>query len=637
MSINIATFSNVTGGNALFKALTHPKSADGARTLLAALRASGPVAVYDPLGHAEAFANIYSLNGVTIDAAFVQRVDDVGRALFGREARPVTELAKCAVRTVFVVAFDAQRAVQQIRHLLPAGAQVVSLDEMRLPDRMLSNPRRYLDPLNFATNFAFFRERGGHHTRVVTCNYWNGYGAKAVSLWLCLFDHEGRVLAQWTQELPPSNASVTFDSAEVRARFGLAEFHGSLFMHASGVVAHDVVKYALDTYGDDQSVLSCTHDANSWPADFYAGVPAPQSDEKVTLWIENSLPIAIPAGVVGLRKMGTEATHYLQREVPAFGSYPLNVAELLPELQWPEQIEVVAGRYFVRPRYEIERRNGRSRIAHANVERTDLQYDAKLPAVTALMGKGFLLPAPILPTDRYRTIALPTPMSTCQQALPLAAVIYDADGSEVARHRFGRMPRSQISLLDVGATLHQMKKTLPSGYGHVELVYDFESGNEADGWLHGLFRYEDRNHGHVAETSFGAHVFNVPMVYKSEPQSYTGHPPGLSTRLFLRLAAAPSDAFCHLIYPASGPWHAHSTTELMLYDKNGTEIAKTNLAIPCGGSRLWRYSEVFDEQTRNAAGAGAYIMVRDATCRLFGYHGLINDGKAFSLDHMFGF
>jgi hypothetical protein len=30
-------------------------------------------------------------------------------------------------------------------------------------------------------------------------------------------------------------------------------------------------------------------------------------------------------------------------------------------------------------------------------------------------------------------------------------------------------------------------------------------------------------------------------------------------------------------------------------------------------------------------------MIRDATCRLFGYHGLIGCNGSFSLDHMFGF
>ena len=637
MSINIATFSNVSGGNALFKALTHPKTADAAPGLLDALRAAGPLAIYDPLGHAEAFANIHSLHGLDIKAFYVQRVEDVGRELFGRAAEAITALPQTPIKALFVVAFDSQRAVQQIQHLIPAGVRVLSLDSMRLPDNMLSNPKRYLDPLNFATNFALFRDQDGHHTRLMTCNYWHGYGARDVGLWLCLFGHDGRVLAQWSEALPAGNASIVIDSAELRARFGLGEFTGSLFMHVTHIAGHDVVKYALDTYGDAPDVLSCTHDANSWPADFYAGLPAPQQDEQIIMWIENSLPIAIPAGAVGLRKMGGEDTRYLDCEIPAFGSHGVDVADLLPELHWPDQIEVCAGKYFVRPRYEVIRRDGRRRIAHANVERTDLAYDPKLAEVTPLLGKGFILPAPILPLARYRSVALPTPMATCQRHLPLAAVIYDADGSEIARHRFGRMARSAMTLLDIDAALAAARTSLQSGYGHVELVYDFASGGEADGWLHGLFRYEDRANGHVAETSFGAHVFNTPVVYKSEPQSYTGHPPGLSTRLFLRLGDAPTDAFCHLIYPASAPWHAQSTTELALHDRHGAEVAKQAITIACGGSRLWRYSEMFGEQARRAAGSGAYVMIRDTTCRLFGYHGLINEGSAFSLDHMFGF
>jgi hypothetical protein len=31
------------------------------------------------------------------------------------------------------------------------------------------------------------------------------------------------------------------------------------------------------------------------------------------------------------------------------------------------------------------------------------------------------------------------------------------------------------------------------------------------------------------------------------------------------------------------------------------------------------------------------VIVRDATCRLFGYHGLMDGAGGFSLDHMFGF
>ena len=78
--------------------------------------------------------------------------------------------------------------------------------------------------------------------------------------------------------------------------------------------------------------------------------------------------------------------------------------------------------------------------------------------------------------------------------------------------------------------------------GHAELVYDFRAGGQADGWLHGLFRYEHRASGHVADTSFGAHIFNTAMTYRDEPQSYAGPAPGLTTRLFLKLGRGEAGA-----------------------------------------------------------------------------------------------
>ena len=50
-----------------------------------------------------------------------------------------------------------------------------------------------------------------------------------------------------------------------------------------------------------------------------------------------------------------------------------------------------------------------------------------------------------------------------------------------------------------------------------------------------------------------------------------------------------------------------------------------------------RYGPLFDAAPRARAGSGAYAVIRDPTCRLFGYHGLLGEGGAFSLDHMFGF
>src|SRR5439155_13923053 len=83
----------------------------------------------------------------------------------------------------------------------PAGAEIASFDAMRLPDEFLTNRRNYLDPLNFATNFAFFRDADGLHTRLVTANYWAGYGARAVALALILFDAGVDVLAASRQPI----------------------------------------------------------------------------------------------------------------------------------------------------------------------------------------------------------------------------------------------------------------------------------------------------------------------------------------------------------------------------------------------------------------------------------------------------
>ena len=292
---------------------------------------------------------------------------------------------------------------------------------------------------------------------------------------------------------------------------------------------------------------------------------------------------------------------------------------------------------MVRPRYEVIAGNGRSRIAHVNVERGDLKPDPRIPELANLMGKGYILSAPLLPPEHYRTSALPTAMARSQATLPLAVLVYDSEGREVAQQSLGCLPRDHETALDLDSLLDgRSLNGSGKGWGHVELVYDFSEGGEADGWLHAIFRYEDRRSGHAAETSFGAHMFNSVLTYKGEPQSYAGRPPGLSTRLFLRLGPPPTDAFCHLIYPASTPWHQTSQTRLTLHDRDGAEVTSREVAIPCGGSLLWRASEVFEADDL-ARGEGGYVIIRDLTCRLFGYHGLMNGETSFSLDHMFGF
>ncbi|HXC90048.1 MAG TPA: hypothetical protein VNV18_07770 [Stellaceae bacterium] len=643
MALRIETFNNATGGNTLYKALTHPRAARPARALVRALAEGAPVAIYDPGGAAEPFAELFALDDVEIAGVYVREVERLGRTVLGRPAQPATELLHSRARSVFVAAFDAERLTAQLQPFLSEGVTTFSLDAMRIPADRLTNRRTYLDPLNFATNFAFFRDTDRLHTRLATANYWSGYGGGAVTCWLTLFGGDGAVLAEWCEKCGPPAAAIVLDSREIRARFRLPEFCGQLFLHVVGAAGHDVVKYALDTFGAEigepcggeaDRSLSTTHDANAWPSDRYAGLPAPAAGEQVVLWIQNSHPVPIPAGAVALNRMGEERVVPLGEPVAAFASRAVDVGDLLPDVTWPSQIELRAGKHLVRPRYEVVE-GGRRRIAHVNVERADLVPDPRLCELSALLGKGYLLPAPILPRAEWQTLVLPTPMALCQNELPIAAIVYGPDGNEVLRHPFGRLPRGHASVLDLdGATGIE---ALAESYGHVELVYDFRDGGAADGWLHAIFRYRRRDGGHAAETSFGAHVFNTILTYRDEPQSYAGRPPGLSTRLFLRLGEGGCDTICQLIYPASRRWRPQSATEIVLCDRGGSEVARAAMAIPCSGSRLWRYQALFDGATRGRAGPGAYAVIRDPTCRLFGYQGLLRADGGFSLDHMFGF
>ena len=626
--LQIQTFDARAGGNVLYKALAHPLASEGFARLYARLAQAGPVALYDPDGIADALVAMYpDIPGLT--GVFVHDVLAVGKPRAGRVARALTELPGSGAKAVLIAAFDAAKIAARLSHMLPEGAAVLTLDEARLPDALLTNRARYLDRLNFATNFVFFRDEDGLSTQLVTANYWANYGSKSVRYWLRLFDADGAELATWEEQAPEGPGGVQIDSREVRARFGLPDFTGQICLHAVGANGHDVVKYALDTFATDNGAsLSCTHDANAWPSDRYAGLPAPREDERVVLWVQNSHAVAIPAGTLQLDRMGAETPVAYPNEVGPFATVALDVSEWLPGLHWPAQIELRAGRHMVRPRYEVTR-GERTRIAHVNVERADLRPDPAIPALPAELGRGFLLPFPVLDPARFRTIVQPTPMAESQASLPLRLDMFAEDGSKLAERFLGNLPRDHDLALDLDAVAATTR-------GHAELVYDFRDGGAADGWMHTLVRYEDRQSGHAAETSFGAHIFNTAMTYKDEPQSYNGPPPGLSTRLFLKLGDDRRRSFSHLIYPSSAPWRPVSATVLELYDAAGRLIAEEPVRIACSGSvTLWPH-EIFGARLKQA-GARGYVLIRDPTCRLFGYHGLMDDAGGFSLDHMFGF
>ena len=82
----------------------------------------------------------------------------------------------------------------------------------------------------------------------------------------------------------------------------------------------------------------------------------------------------------------------------------------------------------MRPRYEVTR-GERMRIAHVNVERGDLRPDPAIPRLPAQLGRGYLLPFPVLPRERFRSIVQPTPMATTQTTLPIRLDVFDAAGA----------------------------------------------------------------------------------------------------------------------------------------------------------------------------------------------------------------
>ena len=147
--------------------------------------------------------------------------------------------------------------------------------------------------------------------------------------------------------------------------------------------------------------------------------------------------------------MGAERPAALNRELPGYASAAVDVAELLPGVEWPAQVEVRAGRHVVRPRYEVTQ-GGRTRIAHLNVERADLKPNPEIKSLHNLLGRGYLLPFPVLPPNRFRSIVLPTPMAERQANLPLRLDVFGTDGRKTAERFLGNLPRDHALAVDLG-------------------------------------------------------------------------------------------------------------------------------------------------------------------------------------------
>ena len=413
--LDIRTFGP-QGGNVLYKALAHPLAAE-ALVRMEAEFAGRTLAVYDPDDAARTLAALYP--GLKPACVYVHDTEQVGQPDgFGGTLRALVDLPVTEADAILALSFEDAKMRTRLKGL-QNGRDLYTLAPARLPDEMLVAGRPYLDKLNFATNFAFFRETEQFSCRIVTANYWSSYAAENLRYWMRLYDGAGKVLAQWEQPVTEAGAGIMIDSADIRRRFELPEFTGQLFIHVLGARGHDVVKYALDSWGKNGAPsLSVTHDANAWPSVRSATLPAPEPDETLIVWIQNSHATTIPAGGITFNRMGEDTSHALDRAVGPFETVAVDIGALFPGVHWPAQLELRSGRHLVRPRYEITQR-GRTRIAHLNVERDDLRPEPAIRQFAPSLGRGFLLPFPILDPKQFETFLQPNPMSEALQSLSL--------------------------------------------------------------------------------------------------------------------------------------------------------------------------------------------------------------------------
>ena len=162
----------------------------------------------------------------------------------------------------------------------------------------------------------------------------------------------------------------------------------------------------------------------------------------------------------------------------------VDVAELLPGLHWPAQIEFRAGRHVVRPRYEvIAGRPHPHRARECRARRPAAR--PRHPGAANLLGRGYLLPFPVLPprplphhraADADGGDARPTCRSGSTCSTPTAASAASASSAACRATTTSRSTSTSSTPTADMPSWSMISATAAS----------------ADGWLHALVRYEDR-------------------------------------------------------------------------------------------------------------------------------------------------
>ena len=308
-----------------------------------------------------------------------------------------------------------------------------------------------------------------------------------VRLWLRLFDADGAVLATWEQPLPPGPGGFAIDSAEVRAPLRPARVH------------RPAVPPRHRCRRPRRGEIRARH---LWPAATAPACPAPMMPMpgrptatpacrrrgRTNAWssgCRTATPPPIPAGAIALDRMGAERRWPWTGRSPPYASVALDVADLLPGLHWPAQIEVRAGRHVVRPRYEVVRGGPHPhRPCECRARRPAARsgHHDRCPPRSAA---AILLPFPVLPPEPFpHHPAADADGARPRRTLPVRLDVFDRDGTQVAEHFLGCLPRDHDLALDVDDV--RPTRAMPN-WSTISAT-----GGEADGWLHALFRYEDR-------------------------------------------------------------------------------------------------------------------------------------------------
>jgi hypothetical protein len=118
-ALKIQTFDNSKGGTAFFKAVGHPLALPKIKATLEKLQAASSIAIFDPNGFMNSFAEIHDCSSLHVSHAFVQKWEDLRREVLGKAVQPVTELANADASVLLIAAFDTERLLSTIRHLIP--------------------------------------------------------------------------------------------------------------------------------------------------------------------------------------------------------------------------------------------------------------------------------------------------------------------------------------------------------------------------------------------------------------------------------------------------------------------------------------------------------------------------------------